>query len=85
MHLFDFHNNSFSRRVFSHHKTRDEGEIYIGKKFKSRFLGSYFEDSINQIIFIFYFLADLEAPRNSFELQVDNLHTYHNDKDKPVI
>ncbi|WZZ70374.1 hypothetical protein YC2023_081744 [Brassica napus] len=50
LHLFDFHNNSFSRRVFSHHKTRDE---------------------------------DLEAPRNSFELQVDNLHTYHNDKDKP--
>ncbi|CAN7048058.1 hypothetical protein IGI04_025756 [Brassica rapa subsp. trilocularis] len=51
LHLFDFHNNSFSRRVFSHHKTRDE--------------------------------ADLEAPRNSFELQVDNLHTFHNDKDKP--
>ncbi|RID52819.1 hypothetical protein BRARA_G00256 [Brassica rapa] len=50
LHLFDFHNNSFSRRVFSHHKTRDE---------------------------------DLEAPRNSFELQVDNLHTFHNDKDKP--
>ncbi|KAF8100398.1 hypothetical protein N665_0225s0015 [Sinapis alba] len=50
LHLFDFHNNSFSRRVFSHHKTRDE---------------------------------DLEAPRNSFELQIDNLQTYHNDKDKP--
>lgn len=51
LHLFDFHNNSFSRRVFSHHKTRDE---------------------------------DLEAPRNSFELQVDNLQTsYHKDKEKP--
>ncbi|XP_024016578.1 uncharacterized protein LOC18026273 isoform X1 [Eutrema salsugineum] len=50
LHLFDFHNNSFSRKVFSHHKSRDE---------------------------------DLEAPRNSFELQVDNFHTYHNEKDKP--
>ncbi|KAL1225542.1 hypothetical protein V5N11_026050 [Cardamine amara subsp. amara] len=50
LHLFDFHNNSFSRKVFSHHKSRDE---------------------------------DLEAPRNSFELQVDNFQTYHNDKDKP--
>ncbi|VYS52649.1 unnamed protein product [Arabidopsis thaliana] len=50
LHLFDFHNNSFSRKVFSHHKNRDE---------------------------------DLEAPRNSFELQVDNFHTYHNEKDKP--
>ncbi|KFK42259.1 hypothetical protein AALP_AA2G232100 [Arabis alpina] len=50
LHLFDFHNNSFSRKVFSHHKNRDE---------------------------------DLEAPRNSFELQVDNFQTYHNDKDKP--
>ncbi|XP_010514815.1 PREDICTED: uncharacterized protein LOC104790730 isoform X5 [Camelina sativa] len=50
LHLFDFHNNSFSRKVFSHHKSRDE---------------------------------DLEAPRNSFELQVDNFQTYHNEKDKP--
>ncbi|CAE5986619.1 unnamed protein product [Arabidopsis arenosa] len=50
LHLFDFHNNSFSRKVFSHHKSRDD---------------------------------DLEAPRNSFELQVDNFQTYHNEKDKP--
>uniref|UniRef100_A0A1J3D6U7 Uncharacterized protein n=1 Tax=Noccaea caerulescens TaxID=107243 RepID=A0A1J3D6U7_NOCCA len=50
LHLFDFHNNSFSRKVFSHHKSRDE---------------------------------DLEAPRNSFELQVDNFQSYHNEKDKP--
>ncbi|VVB14106.1 unnamed protein product [Arabis nemorensis] len=50
LHLFDFHNNSFSRKVFSHHKNRDE---------------------------------DLEAPRNSFELQVDSFQTYHDDKDKP--
>ncbi|CAH2051427.1 unnamed protein product [Thlaspi arvense] len=52
LHLFDFHNNSFSRKVFSHHKSRDE---------------------------------DLEAPRNSFELQVDNFQTYHKEKDKPII
>ncbi|XP_010467530.1 PREDICTED: uncharacterized protein LOC104747577 isoform X2 [Camelina sativa] len=50
LHLFDFHNNSFSRKVFSHHKSRDE---------------------------------DLEAPRNSFELQVDNFQSYHNEKVKP--
>ncbi|CAA7022055.1 unnamed protein product [Microthlaspi erraticum] len=50
LHLFDFHNNSFSRKVFSHHKSRDE---------------------------------DLEAPRNSFELQVDNFQSYHNEKDIP--
>ncbi|CAN8257783.1 unnamed protein product [Cochlearia groenlandica] len=50
LHLFDFHNNSFSRKILNHHKTNDE---------------------------------DLEAPRNSFELQVDNFQTYHNDKNKP--
>ncbi|CAH8385799.1 unnamed protein product [Eruca vesicaria subsp. sativa] len=50
LHLFDFHNNSFSRRVFSHHKSRDE---------------------------------DLEAPRNSFEFQVDNVQTHHNENNKP--